>query len=545
MANVPHSLSVCMIVKNEASNIREALESFAAFADEIVVVDTGSTDGTPNLALAFTPHVYHYTWHDDFSAARNFSLEKAGCAYCLWMDADDRIDALNAAKINALKREFDGRRAFAFELHDIRNGAPFRSLMQIRCIPNRQDVRFQGRIHESIDWDRVQDELIPVNVDIVVTHHGYDDPVLLGRKINRNIRLLQMECEAGRDDATLHYYLAMSFSHIGNRHAAIDHMGRALRDLEKRLFHAHGREAETLRTFRLDAQLFLVQEMLGLERRGDARRLLARLSCEPELDPLSLFRIGGFYQSLNAHEEALPFFARVDPDKQTPTALPSPRLRRTDVVARIALSLFCSGRRDQALDQIRSLSDPVDRKEAWEIVGILAAETGRYRLGAMAFEQALGLGELTASGWEQWGVIWDRIGGPRRAEQCWRKALQMDGGAEGAAIHLANLLWRENRKDEAFQIFGRLVRNGCCKVPVLLAYGVMACERKDEGALTSIRENLEVFLHDGKRRETGTPPSIFLSLARHLEDEGKEDLARLARRLARWEKSVGGQAHPE
>ncbi|MBC7360622.1 MAG: glycosyltransferase family 2 protein, partial [Desulfacinum sp.] len=420
MANVPHSLSVCMIVKNEAANIRGALESFAAFADEIVVVDTGSTDGTADLALSFTPHVYRYTWHDDFAAARNFSLEKAGCAYCLWMDADDRVDALNAAKINALKREFDGRRAFAFELHDIRNGAPFRFLMQIRCFPNRQDVRFKGRIHESIDWDRVQDVLVPVNVDIVVTHHGYDDPVLLARKINRNIRLLQMEYEAGRDDATLHYYLAMSFSHIGNGRAAIDHMGRALHDLEKKLFHAHGREAETLRTFRLDAQLFLVQEMLGLERRDDARRLLAKLSCEPDPDPLTLFRIGAFYQSLNAHGDALQFFARVDPDKQTATVLPSPKLRRTEIAARIAFSLFCCGNRDQALSQIRSLADPDDRKEAWEIVGILASETGRHRLGAMAFEQALSLGGLTASGWEQWGVVWDRIGDPRRAEQCWR-----------------------------------------------------------------------------------------------------------------------------
>ncbi|SMC22439.1 Glycosyltransferase involved in cell wall bisynthesis [Desulfacinum hydrothermale DSM 13146] len=542
MRDASGSLSVCMIVKNEASNICQALESFRDFADEIIVVDTGSTDDTAALAASFTPHVYHYPWHDDFAAARNFSFRQARCDYFLWMDADDRVDALNAAKINALKKQFDGRRAFAFELQDIRNGELYRSLMQIRCIPNRQDVRFKGRVHESIDWDGLEKELRPVDVDIVITHHGYNDPLLLEKKVRRNIRLFLKELEEGRDDATLHYYLALSYRHAGNHPAAIRHMQKAVYHLEKRMFHSEKDADDLLRNQWLDAQLFLVQEWLECGKNGDARRLLAKITCESALDPLTLFRIGTSYQSLEAHADALRFLTRVDPEKQKPTALPTPRIGPAQVAARIALSLFCLDREEEALRSITLLDGTGARKEAWENLGVWAAEAGRYGLGKTAFEKALELGDLTALGWEQWGVVWERMGDMPRAETCWRKALELDQAAEGAAIHLANLLWRSNRSDESFEMFRRLVHQGCCQVPVLLAYGIMACDRHDSSALGKIRENLAVFL--GLEKPNGAQARlVFHGLAHHLEEQEKDGLARLARRLARWEESVNGQTN--
>lgn len=70
-------LSLCMIVKNEESYLPTCLESVRGVSDEIIVVDTGSTDHTPTIAREFGASVYEYQWHDDFAAARNFGLEKA------------------------------------------------------------------------------------------------------------------------------------------------------------------------------------------------------------------------------------------------------------------------------------------------------------------------------------------------------------------------------------------------------------------------------------------------------------------------------------
>ena len=84
-----NTLSVCIIAKDEEKLLGRCLGSVAELADEIVVVDTGSTDDTVKIARAFTQHVYPFTWCDDFSKARNFAFSKATSDYILWLDADD------------------------------------------------------------------------------------------------------------------------------------------------------------------------------------------------------------------------------------------------------------------------------------------------------------------------------------------------------------------------------------------------------------------------------------------------------------------------
>ncbi|MCR5773454.1 MAG: glycosyltransferase [Lachnospiraceae bacterium] len=96
-------LSVCMIVKNEAAVLADCLEDASRFADELVIVDTGSTDETKEIASGYTDRVFDFAWCDDFSAARNHSYEKASCDYIMWLDADDRMTSENTEKILALK----------------------------------------------------------------------------------------------------------------------------------------------------------------------------------------------------------------------------------------------------------------------------------------------------------------------------------------------------------------------------------------------------------------------------------------------------------
>ena len=82
-------LSVCYIVRNEAKVLERSLKSILAVADEIIVVDTGSTDETKAIALRYTANVFDFAWADDFSLARNVSFAHATGNYVMWMDADD------------------------------------------------------------------------------------------------------------------------------------------------------------------------------------------------------------------------------------------------------------------------------------------------------------------------------------------------------------------------------------------------------------------------------------------------------------------------
>lgn len=92
-----------MIVKDEHDVLARCLVGARRFADEIVVVDTGSSDDTAEIAKKFTDKVYSFGWCDDFSAARNFSFSKATCDLVMWLDADDVVEEEDANKIVALK----------------------------------------------------------------------------------------------------------------------------------------------------------------------------------------------------------------------------------------------------------------------------------------------------------------------------------------------------------------------------------------------------------------------------------------------------------
>ena len=97
------TISLCMIVKDEEAVLERCLASVADLVDEIVIVDTGSTDGTKRIAAKYTDHIYDYSWNDDFAAARNFAFSKATKEYIYSADADEVIDSANRLRFRQLK----------------------------------------------------------------------------------------------------------------------------------------------------------------------------------------------------------------------------------------------------------------------------------------------------------------------------------------------------------------------------------------------------------------------------------------------------------
>ena len=101
------TVSLCMIVKNEEDVLARCLESAADLVDEIVIVDTGSTDRTREIAARFTEHVCDLPWRDDFSEARNAAFDRASMDYCLWLDADDVLLEPDREAFRKLKETLD------------------------------------------------------------------------------------------------------------------------------------------------------------------------------------------------------------------------------------------------------------------------------------------------------------------------------------------------------------------------------------------------------------------------------------------------------
>lgn len=97
-------ISLCMIVKNEEKCLARCLNCVKDIVDEIVIVDTGSTDHTKEIAYQFTDKVYDYEWIDNFSDARNFSFSKATKPYMMWLDADDILLEKDQLELKKLKQ---------------------------------------------------------------------------------------------------------------------------------------------------------------------------------------------------------------------------------------------------------------------------------------------------------------------------------------------------------------------------------------------------------------------------------------------------------
>lgn len=145
------TLSVCMIVKDEEETLARCLNCVKPFADEIVIVDTGSVDGTKNIAGAFTDKIFDFDWSDDFSAARNFSFSKANCDLIMWLDADDIITADNAAKIAALKEREDFDVVFLQYAAAFDGDRPTFIYTRERIFRRTLNLKWKGAVHEAIE----------------------------------------------------------------------------------------------------------------------------------------------------------------------------------------------------------------------------------------------------------------------------------------------------------------------------------------------------------------------------------------------------------
>ena len=95
-------VSLCMIARNEALTLPRCLTSVAGLVDEIIVVDTGSSDNTRTVAQELGAQVHDFAWVDDFAAARNESLRHASGDWIFWLDGDEHLDADNRAKLRTL-----------------------------------------------------------------------------------------------------------------------------------------------------------------------------------------------------------------------------------------------------------------------------------------------------------------------------------------------------------------------------------------------------------------------------------------------------------
>lgn len=231
-------ISLCMIVKNEADTLARCLKSVAGVADELIVVDTGSTDGTAAIARRFGADVVDFPWNGDFATARNAGLRRAKGAWILVLDADEELDESGKAELLlcAAHPEYE---AFFLRIHNHqgkdRTSPTITVNPIIRLFRNRPGHRFRGAIHEqiaSVILEQKPGAAMHLS-GVVVHHYGYAAEVVAKKdKIKRNIELLQNELNREPDNAFHHFNMAVEHMRIGDSRKALQHIRRSLETAE-------------------------------------------------------------------------------------------------------------------------------------------------------------------------------------------------------------------------------------------------------------------------------------------------------------------------
>ncbi len=238
------TISVCMVVKDEEQFLEQCLTAVKPFADEIIIVDTGSTDKTPAIAKKFTDKFFSLPWQNDFSKMRNAALQKATGDWILVVDGDEVFSKEGVLKVPELvKKHF----VLGYKLHQ-RNYtddpntsemvpcgpgegfAGYTLAKPVRLFQNKRGIWYEGKVHEGVEKSILAKQGVIEDSGIILHHYK----ALKGKSTEEEkrkayLQLLQQQLIENKDDAKTHYEIGLAYKNLGEFDKAIDSFKEAAR----------------------------------------------------------------------------------------------------------------------------------------------------------------------------------------------------------------------------------------------------------------------------------------------------------------------------
>ncbi|KZS45796.1 hypothetical protein AWU65_07670 [Paenibacillus glucanolyticus] len=221
-------ISICIVAKNEEQNIKECIVSAKEYVEEVIVLDTGSTDRTRLIAEKEGGNIKEFKWDNDFSNARNRVVHYASQPYILMMDADERLTDVDLMRLQKdlkyLNQNTDmvGR----VEIHHIMDEGIMKSNI-VRLFPNHTDFKYMGKVHEQLFYRDNRPNTF--NTCLVISHLGYDQYHIENKnKVNRNLVLLHMQLEEDPEDSYILFQLGRTYSVNNQSDLALYYLEKAL-----------------------------------------------------------------------------------------------------------------------------------------------------------------------------------------------------------------------------------------------------------------------------------------------------------------------------
>lgn len=297
MENLPN-ISINLIVKNEETRIADAINSVKPFASEIIVIDTGSTDSTPQICTRMGCEVYYHSWNDNFSDMRNIALGYSAYEWILVIDADEvsrfglmdlPLEQMNDPKIGGINLQIINH-------IDENDDSIISKHRYTRLFRNEKSIRFTGRIHEQIR-ESIEEKYDIYDSELIIEHFGYR--TIDKEKLERNTRLLEQDIEADADDWK-YYHLAETLFSGGDKDKSCGIFEKIVNSPE-------------LTDLQLDrVKTRLGQLYLGSDRYSDAETVLNFVSEDKDTEGLRQYVLAAVKLSTRFVDEALTLYKSPD-----------------------------------------------------------------------------------------------------------------------------------------------------------------------------------------------------------------------------------------
>ncbi|MGV3524812.1 MAG: tetratricopeptide repeat protein [Candidatus Sericytochromatia bacterium] len=299
------TLSLCMIVRNEEAFLRQCLESVQHIVDEMVIVDTGSTDGTRAIAEDFGARVLDFTWTGNFAEARNQSLRAATGDWILVLDADEVVSPENIMAVKALMREPQPQpTGYQLKIRNLSQQANDVDVVEhymMRLFPNLPMLEFKGMIHEQlVSTDPGFDLLRMATSDVLILHYGYTGEVMDSRdKFRRNLELVQRSI-AEQPDHPFHWF------NLGLTYRVNTEEEEALAAFQKAV--ALSEALPETPTYMSACYSYIISILLRLERFEEAEAVALNAPEISQETPDYWVNLGSIHNALGHYPEAIAAF---------------------------------------------------------------------------------------------------------------------------------------------------------------------------------------------------------------------------------------------
>lgn len=228
-------ISACVIVKNEEKNIGQWLNNMRQIADEIIVVDTGSTDNTLTILenAGITP--YHFTWCNDFSAAKNYAIQQATGDWIVFLDADEYFDAFSVQRFKIEMNRYHRNRKIGAIMCQLVNidvdnrNKIIDTMIQVRIFRNTKDICYKDPVHEQL-VTKPGKYIMQKSFNLTIMHTGYSSTIVR-QKAERNLPILKKKAKMAatkRDKGDSYLFLMDAYNCLGNYEKTREYAQKAI-----------------------------------------------------------------------------------------------------------------------------------------------------------------------------------------------------------------------------------------------------------------------------------------------------------------------------